>query len=67
MKLCLPIFIRLYDYVAKREACGRDGFSFTDHLSKHCTDNLASDLPPDFFEGSAANAASAVFVWMGWN
>ena len=48
----LPIFIRLYDYVAKREACGRDGFSFTDYLNKHCTDNLQLHLPPDFFEGA---------------
>jgi hypothetical protein len=46
----LPIFIRLYDYVAKREACGKDGFSFTDYLNKYCTDNLQLHLPPDFFE-----------------
>lgn len=48
----LPIFIRLYDYVAKREACGKDGFSFTDYLNKYCTDNLQLHLPPDFFEAA---------------
>lgn len=46
----LPIFIRLYDYVAKRETAGRDGFSFTDYLNKYCTDNLQLHLPPDIFE-----------------
>jgi len=46
----LPIFIRLYDYVAKREECGKDGFSFTDYLNKYCTDHLQLHLPPDFFE-----------------
>jgi energy-coupling factor transporter ATP-binding protein EcfA2/ribosomal protein L17 len=46
----LPIFIRLYDYVSKREECGKEGFSFTDYLNKFCTDHLQLHLPPDFFE-----------------
>ena len=45
----LPIFIRLYDYVAKRVECGKDGFSFTDYLQKYCADHLQLHLPPDFF------------------
>ena len=45
----LPIFIRLYDYVTKREASGGKGFSFTDYLNKYSTDNLQLHLPPDFF------------------
>lgn len=46
----LPIFIRLYDYVAKREERGKEGFSFIDYLNKFCTDHLQLHLSPDFFE-----------------
>lgn len=46
----LPIFIRMYDYVAKRAEVSSGGFSFIDYLYKYCIENLTVNLPPRFFE-----------------
>ena len=48
----LPIFIRLYDYVAHRKEIERDGFAFTDYLNKFACDHFQLHLAPDFFQAA---------------
>jgi len=46
----LPIFVRLYDYVAKRPERSDKGFSLVDYLYVHARENLHLALEPNFFE-----------------
>jgi energy-coupling factor transporter ATP-binding protein EcfA2 len=46
----LPIFVRLYDYAAKRAESGSTGLSIIDYLYKFACDHLQLHLPPEFFE-----------------
>jgi energy-coupling factor transporter ATP-binding protein EcfA2 len=56
----LPIFIRLYDYVAHRKEIGKDGFSFTDYLNKFSCDHFQLLLAPDFFQIALENGDCCV-------
>jgi predicted NACHT family NTPase len=46
---CLPIFVRLHDYVAKRKERPQD-YSLVDYLYTQARENLLLTLEPDFFE-----------------
>ena len=46
----LPIFVRLYDYIARRPERSERGFSLVDYLYVQARENLCLDLEPGFFE-----------------
>jgi hypothetical protein len=45
----LPIFIRLYDYAARRAEYADDGLTFVDYFEKFASDHLQLKLSPGFF------------------
>ena len=55
----LPIFIRLYDYMAKK-AERREDYPFVRYLYTHAEESLALKLPPNFFEDALQNGNCSV-------